>query len=128
MKKFLVILLLMVYGASSSGMTLHLHYCCGKLDKIDFTPAQAKPCGTDIKDHEMGSKSCCDNKQVSLQVKSAQDPGKVFQPSFGFVAIQTFETNFFTSHAFENRKLLPENFAAPPLKKDLTHLYCIYRI
>ena len=64
MKKLLVIVLLLVYGAASSGMTLHLHYCCGKLDKIDLAPVKHKGCGSE---HKLGKKSCCDNKELSIE-------------------------------------------------------------
>jgi hypothetical protein len=67
MKKFLVILLLMVYGVSSSGATLHLHFCCGKLDKVDLVPVEKKSCG---KDHKGISKSCCNDQQVQLKIHS----------------------------------------------------------
>ncbi|WP_148661191.1 hypothetical protein [Flavisolibacter tropicus] len=44
MKKLLTLFVILVYGVASAGATLHLHYCCGKLDKISFSAAHNKDC------------------------------------------------------------------------------------
>jgi hypothetical protein len=116
-----------VYGTSSFGMTLHFHYCCGKLKKIDLTPPEYKKCGS-AKHHDMGGKPCCDSKQVSIKIKSDQNPSKGLQASFISVAVKPVQPDFFVSNPVENKKLLPEVFAPPPLEKDFNHLFCIYRI
>ncbi|HRO47504.1 hypothetical protein [Agriterribacter sp.] len=63
MKKFLVIALIMLYGASSSGVTFQLHYCCGKFKNIEWTPVKDDGCGSK---HSMGEKPCCEYKSVSF--------------------------------------------------------------
>ena len=125
MKKFLVIVLMLMYGFSSTGMTLHLHYCCGKLDKIDFTPVKEKHCGAG---HKMGKKSCCDNKEVSLQLQSDQNPAKFLNPSFQLPAIKAAQPELLVSNPVTAKNLLPEVFAPPPLQKNINTLFCIYRI
>lgn len=127
MKKFLVIVLLLLYGASSFGMSMHLHFCCGKLKNIDFTAPKPKPCHTG-KMHTMVGKPCCNDKEINLKIKGEQTPAKVFQTSFQSVAIKPVELTVFVSAPFESKKLLPEIFAPPPLEKDFNHLYCVYRI
>ena|SRR5215216_1732323 len=67
MKKVFVILLMLVYAVSSSGATLHIHYCCGKIDKIDFKARKKDHCPSDNK---ISQKNCCDNKEVELKIKS----------------------------------------------------------
>lgn len=62
MKKILVILFLLAYGFSATGMTLHLHYCCGKLKSIEWAPVSDNECG---EKHSMGSKPCCETKKIS---------------------------------------------------------------
>src|SRR5687768_7326765 len=70
MKKLFAILILLMYGFSSTGMTISLHYCCGKLKSIDWTVPQSKSC-----DHKqnMGGKPCCETKLISYKDKSDQD-------------------------------------------------------
>lgn len=75
MKKFLAILFFMVYGLSSSGMTLYFHYCCGQLEKVDITPVEKKGCnkchGEPTPANET-EKPCCENKAVDVKVNSDQ--------------------------------------------------------
>lgn len=125
MKKFLAIALLLLYGAASSGATLQLHYCCGKLDKIALEPPREAYCG---KDHTMGSKPCCDTKAVSLKIKAEQQAAKAFHDHFGLVAINETPTTFFVASPVVAKRLLPEIFAPPPVTKDFNLLYCTYRI
>lgn len=128
MKKLLVILLLMVYGTSSFGMTLHFHYCCGKLKAIDFTPPKDRHCGNS-KMELMGNKPCCDDKEVSIKIKGEQSPAKVFQASFQAEAIKPAQQVYLVSTPFETKGLLPEIFAPPPkLSQPLFLLNCVFRI
>ena len=70
MKKLLAIMLMVVYGLSSTGATINLHYCCGKLHDISFSSTQGKTCPTKT----VSSKGCCDNKHVQLKLKGDQEP------------------------------------------------------
>jgi len=69
MKKLFIIVLMLVYGLSSSGMTISLHYCCGKLDGVSFTAEKANTCkmGNHVK-----KSGCCNDKQISSLVSSEQ--------------------------------------------------------
>src|SRR4051812_8247477 len=82
MKKFFAVILFLVYGLSSSGMTLHLHYCCGKLKNVQLTPVEKKHCGT-AKQHSV-SKPCCNEKEISLKLKGDYDSAKIL-----FAGLQT---------------------------------------
>jgi hypothetical protein len=125
LKKLLVILLLMVYGLSSTGMTINFHYCCGKLKKVEFSSAQLD-CGMKMK-HSSGKK-CCDNKQVDLKVKDHQkvsESSKTFSNAVFFA--NTF-TDFTFSQPLEDKHSIPSVFAPPPLSNSLYILHCAYRI
>ncbi|HKG68647.1 MAG TPA: hypothetical protein VKA92_07245 [Segetibacter sp.] len=69
MKKCFIIVLMLIYGLSSSGMTINLHYCCGKLDGVSFTGKKEKPCkmGNHIK-----KSGCCNDKQISASLNFEQ--------------------------------------------------------
>jgi hypothetical protein len=127
MKKLLIILLLVVYGSSSFGMTLNFHYCCGRLDKIDFTAAAVNDCGKS-QDPAMGSAPCCDNKTISLKITSEQETAKAFHGTGFPFSVTIPESCITNSRRFATRNLVPEVFAPPPGKRDLNRLYCIYRI
>ena len=126
MKKLLVIGLLLVYGAASSGMTLQFHYCCGKLDAIALAIPNDTHCGTD---HKMGSKRCCDTKELSLKMKTEQQTGTALNYSVNLAAVKpSLPDHYFETSPISSKSLLPELFAPPPLPKERTHLYCTYRI
>ncbi len=71
MKKYFIILLLLVYGLSSTGMSVHLHYCCGQLDDITFSAVHQYGCS---KDSEDKPGPCCNSKQIELKLKADQEP------------------------------------------------------
>src|SRR5215217_4895397 len=128
MKKLVVILLLIMYGASTYGMTLHFHYCCGKLKNIDFTSPKNNHCGRG-KTHTMGSKPCCDNKQVEIKLKGEQAAAKTFHPAFHYDVLKPVYQQYFVSTPAESKKLVPEIFAPPPSSpQPLFILNCVFRI
>ncbi len=127
MKKLLVILILLVYGTSAIGITVHLHFCCGKLKNIEFTSSKEKTCDSH-NGHKMGSKPCCDKKDISIKIEGEQTLNKAvshtFQPETALPAL----TQLFVSSPQVAKKILPVAFAPPPADKDRNIFYCIYRI
>lgn len=124
MKKLLAFILIMVYGLSSSGMTVHFHYCCGKLDKVSLEPVKGKCESSSL----VKPKKCCDSKQVELKLKGEQQQKWI---QHGLQADAIIPAIFWQSYATNPlvaKKLLPEVFAPPPLKRDVQSLFCIYRI
>ena len=80
MKKFLVTILAIVYITVSSGATINMHYCMGKLMNWDLTNIhnpQSK-CGT-CGMEKSGHKGCCTDKQKILQIEKNQ---KKSEPAF----------------------------------------------
>lgn len=70
MKKLLTLLIMLVYGFASIGATLHLHYCCGKLDKVSFSTTHNKDCPNKGK----AFKRCCESKKVDVKLKADHEP------------------------------------------------------
>jgi hypothetical protein len=114
----------MVYGLSSSGMTIQFHYCCGKLKDIKLSSVPEKQCGMK---HSFSKKPCCDDKQVELKLKSDQ---KSEQAKFVFFApaLPKQETGIFNLQPAVSKTVIPEIFAPPPLQNPLYILHCVYRI
>jgi hypothetical protein len=78
MKKIFVILLMLVYGVSSSGMTVNLHYCCGKLDNVSFSIKHKKGCA---KAEGIKKSGCCNDKQFSAKLSIDQQSVVKWMPS-----------------------------------------------
>ena len=125
MKKLSLILLLVVYGLSSSGMTVNFHYCCGKLKKVEFSSAQVE-CGMKVKHNS--SKKCCDNKQLDLKVKDDQKITESAKSVFKTIAVPISFSVLSIAHSVTSNYLIPSICAPPPLSKQLYIFHCVYRI
>ena len=126
MKKLLSIFILLVYGLSSTGMTLHAHFCCGELEKVDF---QSSVCSKECPaSPEINGKSCCDEKQVDLNLKSEYNTAKFIQSPVTGDLIRQHHSLAIVPRPVASLTFLPEIFAPPPLKKDLLVLFSTYRI
>jgi hypothetical protein len=71
MKKVLIGILLLSYGFASSGASIDLHYCMGRLISwdIDYSSKNdCQKCGMKTKP----DKGCCDNKQIHPKVDKEQ--------------------------------------------------------
>ena len=69
MKKFTAILLLTIYGLTSVGATIDLHYCSGKLSKVTLV---TEPKKTDCCSEKEMPKDCCKDKLVRLKQTNDQ--------------------------------------------------------
>ena len=127
-KKFIIAILLIVYGVSSSGTTLYIHYCCGKLDKIDFSTSSNKNCP--FASQSFG-KGCCDCKQVQIKIKSDH------QPEYSAKNIsKPISTNHILISATEivsntlPFSILSYSLTSPPFRENISlyKLNCVYLI
>lgn len=127
-KKFIVIFLLMVYGLSSSGMTVQFHYCCGKLKSVELKPAEPTTCKHGK--HKMTGKKCCESKTVELKVKKDQKAEGTTSLKFFNQLAETRDFVYEPDSVIRIiRQLSPVAFAPPPdLPTSLFILYCVYRI
>ena len=127
MKKVLLFLLMFTYSLSSIGMTISLHYCCGKLDGVSFSAKHDSNCA---KSNEVKKSKCCNDQQVSLKINSEyQQPVQAGSFYKTFVAIPS-PSPAFTS--FGRQAFLINSHATgtpPPLPSiPLFIKYCIFRI
>ena len=109
------------------GMSVSLHYCCGKLKSIEWASANEKKCG---KDHKMGTEKCCDSKSFEHKGNKPHDFAKaIFDQSKSlYHFVYSFVSTFFVP---EVPKMAHNYFDGhPPEIKDasLNILYCTYRI
>ena len=126
MKKLLVLIIAMIYGFSSMGMSVSLHYCCGKLKNVEWTAVQGEKCGMD---HKMGTEKCCDSKYFEHKGNEPHDFAKVTIDQAKSMAyfLYSFASVFFAP-ATETVETYVD--ARPPdtLQTLLNILYCTYRI
>jgi len=81
MKKLLITITALVYFAVSSGATVNLHYCMGKLMSWDLSAkskGKCDSCGME----KTGHKGCCHDEHKQLKVEKDQ---KVSESAFQFL-------------------------------------------
>jgi hypothetical protein len=107
---------------------LYMHYCCGRLDKIDFDGSKKDKCPFS---NSISQKGCCDEKQVDLKIKSdykAETESKIF---FKDIVSAPPATHFlYNIPVFDNAEVLHYSGVSPPLEPSVP-LYifiCKYRI
>jgi hypothetical protein len=127
MKKLFIIVLMLVYGLSSSGTTINLHYCCGKLEGISFTGDQERNCN---KCNNIKTNDCCSDKQVSASITSDQQAvNKWVQLTKQLVGITALQViyNSFKDYSISDERLArgtPKD--PPPIPLFIQH--CTFRI
>lgn len=115
----------MLYGVSSTGATVQLHYCCGKLKSIKLSSAPVKDCGNK---HKMGSKPCCETKQVKSNTQDQQDSYTITLGTKAPVDLQQFFTEVNPVRPVEAISNQQADYSPPPLSKSLFVLNCVFRI
>lgn len=73
MKKVFAIMLLLMYGFSSMGMSVNLHYCMGDLIGKSLWQSGHNQCGTcDEEKTSKKSNGCCSDEQKQLKIDQEQ--------------------------------------------------------
>jgi len=130
MKKVFAFILMLIYGATSFGMTLHMHYCCGKLDKVSLSSKISKACKFETPGHNtVHSKNCCDNKTYEFKIKADQETSSQQVASFELQPINILLGYSLRLFYFQKA---PVNFlsAGPPFLSSIPLFItnCVYRI
>jgi hypothetical protein len=118
-------MLLIVYGLSATGMTLHAHFCCGELEKLDFCSGNCKnDCATQT---EVNGKSCCDEKQVTFSLSSEYNNAN-FILSFEIPEAVKPVSIDFEFHPIASAFVNVRKIFEPPPQRSLHILNSVYRI
>ena len=85
MKKVLIAITALVYFTVSTGATVNLHYCMGKLMSWDFSAKSDGKCGT-CGMQKAGHKGCCSDEQKTFKVDKDQ---QISESNFQFLSVST---------------------------------------
>jgi hypothetical protein len=124
-KKVLVTILAVIYLATTTGATLHMHYCMGKVFSVDFVKKDGcSKCGMKT------SEDCCKDELKVLKVNDnhQQSTSEIhFAPSF---AIVNKQYNL-TEPVFSDAALVASTHNnSPPTSSgtSLCILHCVFRL
>ena len=119
---------MLMYGISSSGMTITLHYCCGKLDDISFSGVEKDRCP--MGDH-LKKSGCCNDKQVSAKLHAEQQAATKWVQSTQkqFIAQPYYPSaiNVFTAQIIQVNRLA-RGTPIPISQVPLFIKNCVFRI
>lgn len=71
MKRIAIILFSAYYLLAVSGVTVHFHYCCGKLTAVDLYSPRKNPCPCGEKSAQSG---CCKHKVLVSETDDGYKP------------------------------------------------------
>jgi hypothetical protein len=132
MKKFIVCILAILYMGSSTGATVHMHYCMGKLVEQGLWHGKAKKCSKcGAKADSSCKKKCCKDEHKLVKLDKDQ---KTTASAFQLLAFTSLVTpvNFIELPQAQVSSLtqeFPVNNAPPRSCKVQSYiLLCTFRI
>jgi hypothetical protein len=132
LKKLGIILLMFIYGVTTVGATVHLHFCMDKFIGWDLSQTQNNTCSKCGMKESATKKGCCKDevKQLKIDTDHQKSSAAIFVSVFHPPIINAVPSLFeFTKAVFdENSNSI--NYSPPllPTIQKLTVLYCTYRI
>lgn len=126
MKKVFTILMILLFGISSSGATIQLHYCCGKLKNISFGSEKEKGCCAKLK---KPVKKCCETKTIAATSETKEQATYTITTGMGSSIEPAVIYHYVPALIFtqqDNLSIAAET--SPPLSKDISILNCVFRI
>ena len=124
LKKIVAIFLLITYGFTSVGATVHLHYCMDKFIGADLWHSEDNKCGK-CGMTEKSKKGCCKDEHKQIKVDKAQQKS-TSDYNFSSVLSPVILTNVSYNY-FEETILaasLPKLYAPPP--QQGSHIYILH--
>jgi len=124
-KKFLVTILAFVYLATTTGATLHMHYCMGKIYSVDLIKKDGcSKCGM------AANEGCCNDQLKVIKVK---DNHQSISNEISFASAYSIlnnHYNIFHPVIYDASSPLTTNNNSPPGSsgKSLCILNCVFRI
>lgn len=127
MKKYIVILLMLVYALPSTGASLHLHFCCGKLDDVSFSIKHKAGC-TEQASEDV---ACCNNIALDLKIDADQEPLAKLLPQLNLVPALPPVTHHLQAALPALKAYTANKSNGPPLAAAQPPVYiknCVFRI
>lgn len=122
MKKFIIAILAILYMGTTTGATVHLHYCMGKLVGSElFHQKDRKQCGNCGMEKKSGKdKSCCKDQQKQVKLENDQQAALPFFQMMQVLAV-AIPAGFFelpVANVASISEALPVSHA-PPAGRDI---------
>ena len=115
MKHFVVILLSILYMASATGATVHIHYCMGKFMSVSLNHSDEGICGKCGMKKKEQKKGCCKDEQKTFKTSTHQLAKVSFDFSHALISphlVSHCPFNVYPSHTDHVKSVAKSN--SPP--------------
>lgn len=126
-KKAIVLLLLVLYSASSIGATIHLHYCMNQFAGWSFSSVKKEKCSK----CGMKNTGCCKDEKKQIKLSEDQQKAEFVQGfSCASILVAHAPVEYFTPSIHLLNKYTIAHIHAPPLllKKHTQAFFAIFLI
>ncbi|MEO6232530.1 MAG: hypothetical protein ABJB11_22250 [Ferruginibacter sp.] len=132
MKKFITAILAILYLGTSSGATIHLHYCMGKLANWDLNPIESKTCPKCLMEKSSkDSDGCCKDEQKFVKNNNDHKSTETIY-QFGQLSIIALPVSFIEIPSVQYDSLTeshPVSHAPPGANSVAVYIRnCVFRI
>ena len=133
MKRFLFTILAMLYLAASTGATMHMHYCMGRLADTGFFEQEGGHCSLcGMEKSSSGDNGCCTDQQeiIKISIDQQYSTASIFHFEQPFTLLEMVETGFQPQMLLVSAdKVLPASNAPPRSPQVPAYLMnCLFRI
>lgn len=112
MKRIAAFILLMLYFVTSTGGTMHYHYCMGELANSSFWGEKQKKCGKcGMEKSEKENNGCCKDEQQWVKIEDDQKGTAQFEIPKLQLAVISLVLFYYHSFAIQENTLIPESKA-----------------
>lgn len=131
MKKLIVAILAVLYLGVSSGATVHLHYCMGKLLGVSLVEKDSRKCGKcGMEKTAAPKKSCCKDEHKLIKLENDHTVSafiQIMQAPVVFQPVPCYETE--APAITSSQELFPPSHA-PPYSGDVPLFirHCVFLI
>lgn len=112
MKKLASSILFILYLGASSGATLNLHYCMGKLDSWGFETRQDEKCGSCGMETKDKNDGCCKDEFKQIKVEETHK-----------AAENNFECSVYSSHNIITQNNSTNELLSIPVKQHFNTIH-----
>ena len=129
MKKLIVIILAFLHLSASAGVSMHMHYCMGKLADWDLSQKESRVCGT-CGMEKSGKNDCCKDEYKFVKntndQKAAESAFQLMQLADVALPALVYETPDFDLPSVT--EAYPISHAPPDSQPAVYIRNCVFRI
>jgi hypothetical protein len=127
-KKVVAIFFLVVYGFTSLGATVHMHYCMGEYVGWNLEHKENSKCGKCGMKEDAKKKGCCKDEHKEFKLKTDQQKSSVanFENAISSPIIIT-PTSYYNLSLLQAAKFTYANFYPPPNIQNIK-LHVLYGV